>query len=133
MVWYSPVLVIEGHCQAWFWRSRASTNHRCSTCASPVMHASQGILWVIFRGSFGWFWFFWAGCSKSSFFQYNIIGFPVPYISRLLLFTSSSIIIYYIGQIFIFFNKLSLYITSKIFTLTINSPSLIQSDFLLSY
>src|SRR6266568_1170564 len=55
IVWYSPVLlVVDGHCWAWFWRSRATMYHRRSTCDSPAMLASQGNPLGDFQGSFGW-------------------------------------------------------------------------------
>ena len=55
MAWYSPVLlVVDGHYWAWFWRSRATMYHYCTTCNSPAMLVSQGDPLGIFQGSFGW-------------------------------------------------------------------------------
>src|SRR6266567_2698749 len=65
LVWYSPVLVMGSHYWVWFWRSRVTAYHRHSTCASPAMHASQGIIRVFFRVLLVGL-VFWAGCSKSS-------------------------------------------------------------------
>jgi len=75
MVWYSPVFVVEGHCRAWFWRSRAGANHRRSTCASPVMHASQGDSLGVFQGSFGWFWSFGLGVARAPSPKYNRVNY----------------------------------------------------------
>ena len=66
MVQYSPIFIIEGHCQAWFQRSRASANYHRLTYASPTMYASQGDSLGVFQGSFSWFQSFQARCSKSS-------------------------------------------------------------------
>src|SRR6266567_3459291 len=55
MAWYSPVLlVVDGHCWAWFWRSRATAYYRRLTCDSPAMLASQGNPLGDFQGSFRW-------------------------------------------------------------------------------
>ena len=58
MVQYSPIFVVEGHCQVWFWWTRVSTNHHRSIYASPAMYISQGDSLGVFQGSFSWFWSF---------------------------------------------------------------------------
>src|SRR6266576_7029040 len=55
IMWYSPVLlIVDGHCWVWFWRSRATAYHHRLTCDSPAMLASQGNPLGDFQGSFGW-------------------------------------------------------------------------------
>ena len=83
MVWYLPIFIVEGYCQAWFQRLRVSANYCRLTYASPAMYASQGDSLGVFQGSFGWFWSFWAGCSKSSsLVGHYKIGIEATYILR---------------------------------------------------
>ena len=42
-----------------------SANHRRSTCASPAIHASQGILWVFFRVLLVGFGLFGPGAARA--------------------------------------------------------------------
>ena len=67
MVQYSPIFVIECYYQAWFWQFHTSVNYRYLTCTFPIIYISQGDSLGVFQGSFGWFWSFQAGYSKSSF------------------------------------------------------------------